>query len=107
MPDHLGPPSFWCDAPPLVVVEACRKIGFRTPLDVRWCRLRNFLRGRSTDPTAPPESPGKAPQPPATCTCREPFPVLDKYAVTFVFQGVADYRLGQCRGCGTIFWEEG
>jgi hypothetical protein len=42
-----------------------------------------------------------------TCTCGEPLPRLEKYAITFVFEKVADYRLGQCRRCATMFWEEG
>jgi hypothetical protein len=34
-------------------------------------------------------------------------PKLEKYAITFVLEKVADYLLGQCRRCGTLFWEEG
>jgi hypothetical protein len=42
-----------------------------------------------------------------TCTCGEPKPGVDKYAITFAFEKVADYLLGQCHRCGTIFWAEG
>jgi hypothetical protein len=34
-------------------------------------------------------------------------PKLEKYAITFVLEKVADYQLGHCRQYGTMFWEEG
>jgi hypothetical protein len=34
-------------------------------------------------------------------------PAVERYAITFVLEKVADYLLGQCRRCGTIFWGEG
>jgi hypothetical protein len=47
------------------------------------------------------------PPDPTTCTCGEPIPALDPYAITFAFERVADYLLGQCRRCGMMFWDEG
>jgi hypothetical protein len=74
------------------VVGACQKVGFRSPLDVRWCRLSHFLAARSS-----------------RLNSRRGAQVfeLEKYAITFVLEKVADYLLGQCRRCGTMFWEEG
>jgi hypothetical protein len=96
-------------APPFPVVGACQKVGFRSPLDVRWCRLSHFLaersgrlntrRGAQVFDTKPAQE--------KTCTCGEPLPRLEKCAITFVLERVADYLLGQCRRCGTMFWEEG
>jgi hypothetical protein len=42
-----------------------------------------------------------------TCACGHPIPTVDKYAITLVLEKVADYLLGQCRRCGSIFWAEG
>lgn len=97
-----------CDAPPFTVVKACEQVGFHAPLDVRWCRMRRFLAGRNL-PSNRQFGPAVLAACPAgvACTCGEPLPELRKYAVTFVFDRVADYLLGQCRRCRTIFWEEG
>ena len=110
MADTLHPLDIRCDAPPFPVVGACRRLGFRSPLDVRWCRLSHFLAARSSRPSAPPGAQvldTKPAQEETTCTCGEPLPKLEEYAITFVLERVADYRLGQCRRCGTMFWEEG
>ena len=36
---RLGPLEVMCDAPSYKVVQACRRVGVRSPEDVRWCRL--------------------------------------------------------------------
>ena len=109
MAGTLRPLDLSWDAPPFPVVGACHRLGFRSPLDVRWCRLNHFLAARSSRPSTPPGAQvfDTKPAPETTCTCGEPLPRLEKYAITFVLEKVADYRLGQCRRCGTMFWEEG
>jgi hypothetical protein len=109
MAGPLHPLDIDCDAPPFPVVGACQKVGFRSPLDVRWCRLSHFLAGRSGRPSTRRGAQvfDTKPARRKTCTCGEPLPGLEKYAITFVLEKVADYRLGQCRRCGTMFWEEG
>ena len=99
--------SRW-DAPPYPVVKACQRLGFRTPLDVRWCRL-----GLGLD--ALPEPSAGLPAWVAlwadqagdrTCPCGHPLPVVERYTFTFASGRVAHYLLGQCRRCRTIFWEQ-
>jgi hypothetical protein len=108
MAGPLQPLDIRCDAPPFPVVGACQKVGFRSPLDVRWCRLSHFLAERSGRPNTRRGAQGFATKPARekTCTCGEPLPRLEKYAITFVLEKVADYLLGQCRRCGTMSWEE-
>jgi hypothetical protein len=98
-----------CDAPPYSVVKASQRLGFRSPLDVRWCRMHRAL-------AALPERPGGlrawmsyfwGDQPRGrTCSCGHPLPALERYTFTFVSGKAADYLLGQCRRCRAIFWEE-
>ena len=109
MAGTLHPLESRCDAPPFPVVRACQRPGFRSPLDVRWCRLSHFLAARSSRPSTPAGAQvfDTKPTRETTCTCDEPLPKLEQYAITFVLEKVADYRLGQCRRCGTMFWEEG
>jgi hypothetical protein len=100
-----------CDAPPYAVVRACKGCGFRSPLDVRWCRMTHFLNGEG-------HCKGiivlrlwhwlfgtrKAKK--KTCTCGQPLPALKKYGFTFLSKKVGDYFMGQCRRCRTVFWDE-
>jgi hypothetical protein len=110
MLSRFGPLEIWCDAPPYAVVLACKRCGFRSPLDVRWSRTNRFLnaegqrrgifvlrlwhwlfgRGRSRE---------------HTCTCGHPLPDLKPYAFTFLSKKMGDYFLGQCHRCRTIFWD--
>jgi len=111
MSSRYGPLEIHCDAPPYPVARACQSLGFQAPLDVRWLRLSHFLQG-SGEPAAssgiqfwklsfgPSQPKGKA------CTCGQPLPGLEKYTFTFRSERQADYLLGQCRHCRTIFWEE-
>jgi hypothetical protein len=104
---HLGPIDVDCDAPPYSVVAACEKLGFHSPLDVRWCRMSRFIqreRGRvrgfhpwlwlfgSSQPAQP------------TCNCGQPLPVMERYSFAFASAKQSHYLLGQCRRCRTIFW---
>jgi hypothetical protein len=110
MLSRFGPLEIWCDAPPYAVVLACKRCGFRSPLDVRWSRMSRFLdaerqrrrifvlrlwnwlfgRGRPRE---------------HTCTCGQPLPGLKEYGFFFLSKKVDDYLLGQCRRCRTIFWD--
>ena len=98
-----------CDAPSYLIVKACEKLGFHDPMDVRWCRLSHYLteNGEHQGGTfplwgwlAPTTRKGQA------CSCHEPLPVLDWYTFTFSSGQVACFRLGQCRRCRAIYWEE-
>jgi hypothetical protein len=105
MPYNLKPIEINCDTPPDQVVYACQRLDFHKPLDVRWARLSRFQTARSVSDWL-----GKlfrrTPDP-NRCSCGELLPVLDNYAFTAAQKFVADYRLGQCRRCRTIFWEPG
>jgi hypothetical protein len=108
MPDQLGPIEVCCDAPPYAVVEACERLGFQSPLDVRWCQVSHFLPGREGAGVLRSWKAlfglGRAKE--GSCPCGEPLPVLDKYAFFFRSGKEADYFLGQCRCCRTVFWED-
>jgi hypothetical protein len=98
-----------CEAPPPAVVQACQRLGFRAPQDARWCRARHSL-AQPSHTSVTGSGPGviaTGPPDPTTCTCGEPIPALDPYAITFALEKVADYLLGQCCRCGMIFWNEG
>jgi hypothetical protein len=101
---RLGPIDINCDAPPCSIVEACAKLSFQAPLDVRWRRASRhdhdgilgfhalfWLLGA-----------GRA----ATCNCGQPLPLLERYTFTFASGREASYLLGQCRRCRTMFWED-
>ena len=106
--NSLGPMDIECDAPHYSVVEACGKLGFRSPLDVRWCRTSRFLGGRRKSgggfhPWLWLFGGGKRPRP--TCTCGQPLPIVGRYTCTFTSGKEVDYLLGQCRRCRTMFWD--
>jgi len=105
----LGPIDIECDAPPYTVVEACGKLGFRSPLDVRWCRLSQLL-GRQREPAGgfhPLRWLFGGSQPPKTiCTCGQPLPIMQHCACTFASGRADEYLFGQCRRCRTMFWEK-
>jgi hypothetical protein len=109
---HLGPLDIECDCPPYVVVQASRRIGVRTPEDVRWCRLNHFLaeppswrqllslEGIKSALGLGDRRKSK------TCICGQPLPCLARYAFTYSTGAEASYLLGQCGRCRTVFWEE-
>jgi len=106
---RMGPIDIECDAPPYSIVEACEKLGFQSPLDVRWFRTSHFLGaqgepGRGLHPllwlfdlSLPPK---------ATCTCGQPLPKMEHCIFIFASRKEGRYFLGQCCQCRTIFWEE-
>jgi hypothetical protein len=112
MSSQLGPIEINCDAPSYPIVQACECLDLRNPLDVRWCQLSHFVAERAEQLGVPTLRPWKwffqkGPGNQVTCSCGEQLPQIDTYTFTFVSERVADYQLGQCPRCGTIFWEEG
>jgi hypothetical protein len=105
---RLEPNDIECDAPLYSVVEACEKLGFQSPLDVRWCRKSRFLGGRREPgggfhPLRWLFGGGKRLKP--TCTCGQPLPRMQCCTCTFTSGKEVDYLLGQCRRCRTMFWD--
>ena len=106
---NLGPIDIECDAPPYSVVKGCGKLGFQSPLDVRWCRMSHFL-GRQREPDGGfhpfrwlfgGSQPAKT-----TCTCGQHLPIMGHLAIIFITGKVNEYLIGQCCRCLTMFWEE-
>lgn len=99
MSGEFGPLEIVCDAPPYPVVKACAGLGFDAPLDVRWCRVDR----RQTTRTGGffPWFRGQT----LLCVCGRAMPELESYTFTFAAGTQAEYYLGQCRGCRTIFWD--
>jgi hypothetical protein len=102
---RLGKLEIRCDAPPYSVVEACAELGFQSPLDIRWLRLRHFLSEHGQTPWQ--WIFGRSQTREITCPCGQSLPKFDNYTFTFVSAKKVNYLLGQCPRCRTIFWEEG
>jgi hypothetical protein len=104
MSGWLGPIEIDCDAPPYPIVRECRRLGLQTPEDVRWARL-------TRRPGRPPgwcalllphaEAAGES-----RCACGQPLPPLTRYTFVMNTGHRASYRIGQCRRCLTISWDE-
>jgi hypothetical protein len=111
MASQFGPLDIECDAPSYAIVEACSRIGFRSPLDVPWFRLSHYLNEEGGHGGVFSlhmwkqffgiERPGGK-----TCRCRQPLPTLEKCTFTFLSARHAEYLIGQCRNCLTIYWDE-
>jgi hypothetical protein len=101
-----------CDAPPYPIVRACRRLGFRSPEDVRWCRITPSgpaaARQRSMFSLEGLKSIFAKPEPPRgpTCVCGHGLPGLDRCSFTLASGKQVDYLLGQCPRCRSIFWQE-
>lgn len=105
---HSRQPLINCDAPPYSVVQACRRVGFEDPEDVRWCRLNQAPAG-SVDLLKPATWKaffGQAGAGGSTCACGQPLPLIEKYTFTFLSGRQGHYYMGQCRRCHTIYWDE-
>lgn len=103
-------PELYCDAPPYSIVRACRMIGFSRPEDVRWSRLSHFRKGqyRRLDLFSLRTWKlllGMAESNDSHCTCGQELPRLERYTFTCVSGRQVDYFLGQCRRCGSVYWE--
>jgi len=111
MSSQLGPIDVDCDALSYPIVRACTGLGFRNPLDVRWCQMSQFL-NESNEGAGFFSSVSwllflNRNQPRAkTCTCGEPLPTLDQFKFQFPSGRQVEYLLGQCARCNTMFWEE-
>ena len=111
MADQLEPIQIDCDAPPYAIVRGCVELGLKSPQDVRWLRLDHVLGGQDKAKgflslqgwTA---ALGLARPAERTCSCGQTLPALER--CTFILRsGVrADYHLGQCARCKTIFWQQ-
>jgi hypothetical protein len=106
---RLGPIDIECDAPLDSVVESCGKLGFRSPLDVRWCRMSHLLggeheRGGGFHPLL--WLFGVSQPPKKTCTCGQPLPMMEHYTFTVASGKERHYLLGQCCRCRTMFWDQ-
>ena len=111
MSSRLGPLQIECDAPPYMIVSACRKIGFEYPEDVRWQRMSGVRhRWAALTHLFGPASwsallGGKEPAQ-GTCSCGQPLPALETCSFLYRSGKTAAYKLGQCRACHTIYWDE-
>ncbi|HYT88394.1 MAG TPA: hypothetical protein VEL76_06715 [Gemmataceae bacterium] len=111
MASQFGPLEIDCDAPSYAIVEACHRIGFRSPLDVPWYRLSHFLGEDGAKGSVfslqmwkhlfGMNRPGGK-----NCRCGQSLPMLEKCTFTFLSSRQAEYLIGQCRRCLTIFWDE-
>jgi hypothetical protein len=111
MSGQPGPIEITCDAPPYRIVRACGLVGFRSPLDVRWCRMSGFRRDQADPKGTTSDFPWMAAlglvglrEP--TCACGDELPALTRFEFRRHGQTVGAFLLGQCPGCGTMFWEE-
>jgi hypothetical protein len=107
MSSQLWPIEISCDAPSYLIVQACGRLAFQSPLDVRWCRMSHFLTGNNAGVRLLSLLFLKGQPDRKLCFCREPLPLLEDYAFTFACGKVLNYSLGQCPKCRSIFWEEG
>lgn len=110
---QLGTLEVTCDAPPYEIVRACEELPFQSPLDVRWCRKSQVIRGRNKRGGISALYPWnwfskrKAQPQVEICACGQPSPFLHKCSFITPEHGlVAEYRIGQCSRCKTILWEE-
>ncbi len=108
---HYGPIDIDCDALPYPLAQACETLNFQSPLDVRWCRLSQFVNGQA-HPVGLFSSRSwqrlfhkQAKEKP--CSCGEALPTLEQYAFTFASGAHVEYYLAQCARCRTMFWEQG
>jgi hypothetical protein len=107
----LGSLEIHCDAPTYEIVWACEDVGFRSPLDVRWCRLSTFLEQRPDwwhllwrEPWKVFGSRGPAGKP--HCSCGHELPEMERVDFAYPYGKHTQYLLGQCPCCLTMFWEE-
>jgi hypothetical protein len=109
--NRFGTTQIDADAPPYSVVQACRRLGFHSPEDVRWCHQNNA----SPEAVERPGSGrfrflksffGKPGSRCLTCLCGRKLPRLESYSITLGSGENNQLLLAQCRRCKTIFWKE-
>ncbi len=101
MSTRLGPIDMQCDAPPYCFVKTCGKLGFQSPLDVRWRRAHE--KGDSFHPFWWLFGGGRKAK--TTCTCGESLPALSHCFSTAESPKESHYLLGQCHRCRTMYWK--
>lgn len=108
MSKQLGPLEIFCDAPPFCVVQECQRFEFHSPLDVCWLPVTQFLVNEESFLDGFPWTLffGKRQPKTTACGCGASLPVLETYIFPLASGQVVAYRLGQCRRCWTMFWEE-
>jgi hypothetical protein len=112
MSNQFGPIEIYCDAPPIPIVQGCERLGFHSPMDVRWRRLSHLLAEQDKRQKALGLSLWKSfvsttQLQRKICSCGEPLPCLEWYTFTFRSGQFTYCCLGQCVRCRTIFWDEG
>lgn len=105
----LQPVEIICDAPPYSIVQACTTIAIEKPEDVRWWEVTHFLEEHGFRPGVHPGDrwrPAVECMPPRAlvCPCGRELPRLVEYRFYFDDGSEADYSLGQCRRCKTVYW---
>lgn len=111
MSSHFELLELECDAPPYAIVRACRKVGLKSPEDVRWCR-KSHRGKRSHGWISFLASPlwgrllGRPETDERVCTCGQELLELESYAFTFQNGEQIEYEIGQCPRCRTIYWEK-
>jgi hypothetical protein len=98
-----------CDAPPYVIVKACKLIGMRSPEDVRWSEITHLLADRAAEQVGGSdlgwdERLKRLAAQPIACRCGKYLPGLMWCAFTFASGSEANYLLGQCPRCRSIYW---
>ena len=99
------------NAPPYAIVRACRTIGYRSPEDVRWCRMTHLPGGSAGWQGLIERQPwgvlsGLIQPGDLACHCGEKLPRLERCTFTFRAGNESSYFIGQCGRCQTLFWEE-
>jgi hypothetical protein len=107
----LGTIEIECDSPAYSIVQACRKLGFYSPEDVRWCQQSNALpnsiqqhrlfKSRFLKWLIGKPEPGGS-----ECVCGQKLPRFESYSFTLRSNQKHRLLLGQCDRCKTIFWKE-
>jgi hypothetical protein len=111
MPLHLGPIDICCDAPPYSIIQACQRVGIKTPEDVRWCRMTHldsgdFAKEEPANVRAWKYFLGMGAGSRGACSCGERLPNLEKCTFTFITGRELSYYLGQCQRCRSVYWDE-
>lgn len=121
----LGTLEVHCDAPPYPIVLACNAIGIEKPEDVRWikidhnvdgeghplhncivCELRKAAKGKAVDKQRAAKGFFSSLLTLGGMVVGN-LPKLAKYRFTYSSGDEVTYSVGQCKGCRTVFWNEG
>jgi hypothetical protein len=92
-------------------VQACQRLGYRAPLDVRWARLKRVAPGPNERPSlfslrAWKQLFGLALPWSSACRCGGLVAGLRKFRFVLGPRKKLTCVIGQCPRCGTIHWDE-